>query len=59
MANGSTIPDFGISDWSNLFVDPDKLTDDLRTLEAALTAKSMTYQIFDSLVPIEGAKWSR
>ena len=59
VANGSTIPDFGISDWSNLFVDPDKLTDDLRTLEAALTAKSMTYQIFDSLVPIEGAKWSR
>lgn len=60
-ANGQTPPDYGVTNWSQLFADPDpvQLAKDLQSLEAGLISNGITYQIFDSLVPIEGAKWSR
>jgi uncharacterized protein (TIGR02599 family) len=56
--NGNTAPTYGV-DWAGLFQTADKLQADLQSLEAQLAANNVTYQIFNSSIPIEGAKWSR
>lgn len=56
--NGATAPTYGV-DWAQLFLDPKNLSTDIATLETQLVAKGIVYQIFNSTVPIEGAKWSR
>lgn len=56
--NGSTAPTYGI-DWANLFFDPAKLSADIGKVEEKLIENKITYQIFNSTIPIEGAKWSR
>jgi len=58
-ANGATMPTYGVTNWSSLFTDPSQFSTDLRTLENALISRGINYQVFDSLVPIQGAKWSR
>jgi uncharacterized protein (TIGR02599 family) len=57
--DGSATPDYGITNWENLFQDPSKLAGDLQTLESGLVRSGITYQVFNSVIPIEGAKWSR
>lgn len=56
--NGATPPTYGI-DWNNLFQDPTKLSADIGKVEEKLIENKITYQIFNSTIPIEGAKWSR
>lgn len=56
--NGATPPDYGVQ-WTNLFLQATNLQRDLDTLEEGLIATGVNYQIFNSTVAIEGAKWSR
>ena len=58
-ANGTSMPDYGVTNFSQLFTTPADFQQDLKTLESGLVSKNITYQIFDTLVPLEGAKWSR
>ena len=46
-------------DFSTLFTNPADFEKDLKTIEDALISQNITYQVFNSMVPIEGAKWSR
>jgi uncharacterized protein (TIGR02599 family) len=57
--NGTSMPDYGVTNFSQLFTTPANFQQDLRTLENGLISKNITYQIFDTLVPLESAKWSR
>ena len=59
LPNQSTPPNLGAADFSKLFTEPDKFDQDLKTIEEALILQNITYQVFNSMVPIEGAKWSR
>jgi uncharacterized protein (TIGR02599 family) len=43
---------------SNLFLDPEKLADDLTTLESSLAAKGYRFRVFASEIFLKGAKWS-
>ena len=54
--NGTSMPVYAVS---NLFSDPIQFQQDLQRLENNLITNNITYQIFDTLVPLEGAKWSR
>jgi uncharacterized protein (TIGR02599 family) len=54
--NGTSMPVYAVS---NLFMNPVNFQQDLRTLEDNLISNKITYQIFDTFVPLEGAKWSR
>jgi uncharacterized protein (TIGR02599 family) len=58
-ANGTSMPDYGVTNFSQLFTTPANFQQDLQTLESGLISKNITYQVFDTLVPLEGAKWSR
>jgi len=58
-ANSTSMPDYGVTNFSQLFTTPADFQQDLQTLESGLISKNITYQIFDTLVPLEGAKWSR
>jgi uncharacterized protein (TIGR02599 family) len=53
---GTSMPVYAVS---NLFINPANFQQDLQTLESNLVTNKITYQIFDTLVPLEGAKWSR
>jgi uncharacterized protein (TIGR02599 family) len=57
--NGTSMPDYGVTNFSQLFTTPADFQQDLKKLEDGLISKNITYQIFDTLVPLEGAKWSR
>jgi len=57
-ADGTTAPTYGVN-WANVFQDPAKLGEDIASVEAKLVENKITYQIFNSTIPIEGAKWSR
>lgn len=57
--NGTSMPDYGVTNFSQLFTTPANFQQDLKTLEDGLVSKNITYQVFDTLVPLEGAKWSR
>jgi len=57
LANGATAPD--LLNFSTLFTNPADFEEDLKTIEDALISQNITYQVFNSMVPIEGAKWSR
>jgi len=57
--NGTSMPDYGVTNFSQLFTTPANFQQDLQTLEDGLVSKNITYQVFDTLVPLEGAKWSR
>lgn len=56
--SGATAPIYGV-DWTKIFQDPAELAGDITKLEGQLVTNNITYQIFISTVPIEGAKWSR
>jgi len=58
-ANGSTAPNYGVANFSALFTNPADFDKDLKAIEDGLISNNVTYQIFNSTVPIEGAKWSR
>lgn len=58
-ANGSTPPNYGVTNFTDLFTNPANFETDLKAIEDALVSQNITYQIFNSTVPIEGAKWSR
>lgn len=58
-ANGTSMPDYGVTNFSQLFTTPADFQKDLKELEDGLISENITYQIFDTLVPLEGAKWSR
>ena len=55
--NGATAPE--LLNFSTLFTNPADFEEDLKTIEDALILQNITYQVFNSMVPIEGAKWSR
>jgi len=57
--NGTSMPDYGVTNFSQLFTTPADFQQDLKKLEDGLISKNITYQVFDTLVPLEGAKWSR
>lgn len=59
LPNESSPPNLGIPNFNTLFTKPADFDKDLKTIEDALISKNITYQIFNSMVPIEGAKWSR
>ena len=59
LPNQSTPPNLGVANFSKLFTEPEKFDQDLKTIEEALILQKITYQVFNSMVPIEGAKWSR
>jgi len=55
----TAMPNYGVTNFSQLFTKPADFQKDLKELEDGLISKNITYQIFDTLVPLEGAKWSR
>lgn len=56
LANGNTPP--AAFDTSGLFVDPDKLEENLATLEQRLVAAHVQYHVFSSVISVRVAKWS-
>ena len=60
LADGSSLQNYEkIANFSTLFTKPEDFDKDLKTIEDALISQNITYQVFNSMVPIEGAKWSR
>jgi len=57
VANGSTPP--AVFDTSTLFVDPDQLDADLALLEQRLASNRIRYRVFNTVLPLRGAKWNR
>ncbi len=56
LTNGNTPP--AAFDTSDLFVDPDKLEENLATLESRLVAARVQYHVFSSVISLRAAKWS-
>jgi uncharacterized protein (TIGR02599 family) len=55
----SNVPSFGLGGGiHNLFQDPDKLEDDLKTLTDELIEQRVAYRVFRSEIALRGAKWS-
>lgn len=57
LITSDTPPDLGIS-LGSLFQDPANYEADLENLCTALAEKNISYRVFTSKVPIQGAKWS-
>jgi uncharacterized protein (TIGR02599 family) len=55
--NGLTPPNFGL-DFTKLFQDVTKYSDDLKTVTTTLDANRVIYRVFTTDVSIMGAKWS-
>lgn len=56
LANGPTMPDFGLDSFFN---DANRLDDDLRQLQQRLAQLHVNFRVFSTNVGIRGAKWSQ
>lgn len=57
-ASGTNAPTYGV-DWNQVFQNAENLNADLQTVESRLVSEQINYQVFNSTIALEGAKWSR